>query len=78
MTPKNWSHDSFVPLAKSAGLNYLYLGENLGNNICAPNSLVEAWINSPTHKNIMLNPKYKYIGIGYHDRIIVTEYGDIK
>ena len=78
MNELTFSHDNFIPLAQKIGLQYNYLGENLAENICAPKTLVSKWLNSSTHKKVMLNSKYKYIGIGYHDGVVVTEYGDLK
>ena len=42
--------------------NWLNLGENLAEDISS-DSVVEAWINSPEHKAIILNPRYTSIGI---------------
>jgi len=46
------------------GYRYLYAGENLARDFSNPYSAVEAWMNSPTHKDNLLNSKYKEIGIG--------------
>lgn len=46
------------------GYKYRYAGENLARDFSNASSAVDAWMNSPTHKENILNPKYKEIGIG--------------
>ncbi|MCX6790912.1 MAG: CAP domain-containing protein [Candidatus Gribaldobacteria bacterium] len=51
-------------LAKTAGYNYLIVGENLAlGNFKDDATLLEAWMNSPGHRENILNPKYKEIGV---------------
>jgi len=42
---------------------YRYAGENLARDFSNPSSAIEAWMNSPTHKENLLSSKYKEIGI---------------
>ena len=46
-----------------SGYKYRYAGENLARDFSNPSSAVEAWMASPTHKDNLLSPKYKEIGI---------------
>lgn len=46
------------------GYKYKFAGENLARDFSNANEAVNAWMNSPTHKENILNPKYKEIGIG--------------
>ena len=46
------------------GYKYRYAGENLARDFSNASSAVDAWMNSPTHRENILNPKYKEIGIG--------------
>lgn len=46
------------------GYKYRYAGENLARDFSNANDAVNAWMNSPTHRENILNPKYKEIGIG--------------
>lgn len=46
------------------GYKYKYAGENLARDFSNANDAMDAWMNSPTHKENILNPKYKEIGIG--------------
>ena len=45
------------------GYKYRYAGENLARDFSNPTSAVEAWMNSPSHKENILSEKYKEIGV---------------
>lgn len=64
-----WAH--FAPDGTSPwkfftqfGYKYQYAGENLARDFSDVSSAMSAWMNSPTHKENILNPHYKEIGIG--------------
>lgn len=64
-----WAH--FAPDGTSPwsfftgfGYKYQYAGENLARDFTNPESAVTAWMNSPSHKENILNPHYKEVGIG--------------
>jgi uncharacterized protein YkwD len=64
-----WAHvspDGTQPWAffKNAGYRYRYAGENLARDFSNATEAVNAWMNSPTHRDNILNSKYKEIGIG--------------
>lgn len=46
-----------------SGYKYRFAGENLARDFSAPNAAVEAWMASPSHKENLLSPKYKEIGV---------------
>lgn len=46
------------------GYKYRYAGENLARDFSNAGSAVDAWMASPSHKENMLSPKYREIGIG--------------
>jgi hypothetical protein len=48
----------------SFGYRYKYAGENLARDFQDASSAVNAWMNSPSHKENILNPNYQEIGIG--------------
>lgn len=51
-------------LAKAAGYNYIMIGENLAlGNFKDDEALVVAWMNSPGHRENILNSKYQDIGV---------------
>ncbi len=63
-----WAHSS--PEGKTpwtffdaVGYKYSVAGENLAKDFYDTDSLVKAWMNSPTHKANIIHPKYKEIGI---------------
>jgi len=64
-----WAH--FAPDGTSPwsffvkfGYKYKYAGENLARDFSSASSAFDAWMNSPTHKENILNPNYREIGIG--------------
>ena len=54
----------------NAGYGYLHAGENLARDFNNPNSIVEAWMASPTHKRNILDGRYRDIGIAVVDGYI--------
>lgn len=63
-----WSHNSpsgKTPWVwfKAAGYGYLYAGENLAKDFGSTDRMVAAWMASPTHRDNIVNSKYKEIGI---------------
>lgn len=83
-----WAHvapDGTQPWSffTNAGYKYRYAGENLARDFSNPASAVEAWMNSPSHRENMLSAKYKEIGVavvegnlaGVDTTIIVQHFG---
>ncbi len=63
-----WAHNSpsgKTPWVwfKSAGYGYLYAGENLAKDFGSTDRMLAAWMASPTHRDNIVNAKYKEIGI---------------
>lgn len=63
-----WSHNS--PSGKSpwvwftdAGYKYTFAGENLAKDFGDTSRMMEAWMNSPTHRDNIVNGKYQEIGV---------------
>jgi len=50
------------------GYDYKYAGENLAIGFLNSNEVFDAWYNSPSHKENILNPNYKEIGIAVLDK----------
>jgi hypothetical protein len=46
-----------------AGYSYIYAGENLARDFADSQSVVTAWMNSPSHRDNILSPNYDHIGI---------------
>jgi hypothetical protein len=81
----SWSHNT--PDATSwqfldqVGYRYQIAGENLARNYQDSTDVINAWINSPTHKNNLLNPNYTQIGVAVatgsadqHTSTLVVQY----
>lgn len=67
-----WSHIS--PTGKTpwvfftdVGYKYQYAGENLARDFRDPESVTTAWMNSPSHKENIVNSKYQEIGVAVVD-----------
>ena len=63
-----WSHvapDGTEPwiFFTDAGYRYRYAGENLARDFSNPQSAIDAWMASPSHKENLLSAKYSEIGI---------------
>lgn len=60
-------------MLRSNGVDYNIAGENLAGNI-TPEKAVEAWINSTSHKENILEEKFQYTGIS----VVKSEiYGEV-
>lgn len=83
-----WAH--FAPSGKTpwdfisgAGYKFTYAGENLAKNFTSAEAVVSAWMASPTHRDNLLNSKYRDIGIavvegvlnGQETILVVQEFG---
>lgn len=67
-----WAHVSPVGtqpwyFITEAGYSYRYAGENLARDFSDSNSIVKAWIASPTHRENLLNPRYQDMGLAIVD-----------
>lgn len=58
---------------KSAGYKFSYAGENLARNFTNSEDVVIAWMNSPSHRENLLNSHYQDIGIAVEDGTLVGE-----
>lgn len=47
-----------------AGYNYSIAGENLAKGFSTSEGVVNAWMNSASHRENILNPQYQEIGVG--------------
>lgn len=51
--------------AQAQGYSFSFIGENIGAGYQTPEEVVQGWIDSPGHRENLLNPNYTEIGIGY-------------
>ena len=51
---------------RSAGYNYRAAGENIaaGRSLASPEAVVKAWLRSPGHCRVIMNRKYRELGVG--------------
>lgn len=73
-----WAH--FAPSGKTpwdfilgSGYKFTYAGENLAKNFYNSEDVVTAWMNSPTHKDNLLNSHYQDIGMAVVDGVLNGE-----
>lgn len=59
LTPWHWFNQ--------AGYNFIYAGENLAINFTESTDVQNAWMNSPGHRNNILNDKFTEIGIATYN-----------
>lgn len=86
-----WAH--FAPSGKKpwdfilgSGYKFTYAGENLAKNFSESHEVVTAWLDSKTHRDNLLSPKYTDIGIavvegvlnGQKTTLVVQEFGSTK
>lgn len=85
LTENYWAHTA--PSGKSpwtwfkaAGYSYVFAGENLAKDFGDTSRMMSAWMASPTHKENIVNPKYKEIGLAVvpgslqgHDTVLVVQ-----
>lgn len=83
-----WAHvapDGTTPwyFFTSAGYEYRFAGENLARDFNDSEAVVTAWMNSPSHRENLLNPNYTDIGFavangqldGYETTLVVQLFG---
>lgn len=61
-SPNGYTMRSFITFSK---ISYQQAGENLALGFNTPQAVLEGWKNSPEHNAIILDSRYKYIGLGY-------------
>lgn len=80
VSPTGVSPWSFI---NSSGYQYVYAGENLAKDFNTSEEVVNAWMNSTTHRGNILKPEYADIGLsvmngnlqGQATTLVVQEFG---
>ncbi len=67
-----WAHVSTVGtqpwyFVNNSGYAYKYAGENLARDFADPDTVVKAWMNSPTHRENLLSSRYQDVGVAVID-----------
>lgn len=52
--------------ALAAGYNYLSVGENIAAGFSTPEAVVQAWMDSPSHRDNILHTSVEDMGIGFY------------
>ena len=52
---------------RAAGLNFTCFGEVLAHGQKSPEAVLAAWMNSPSHRDAILNAKHFYMGVGFYE-----------
>lgn len=52
-------------MMKDFGISYSYAGENIAMGQRTPEEVMKAWMNSPGHRQNILNSNFTEIGVGY-------------
>ena len=86
MFSKNyWAHDApdgATPwtFIKATGYNYVYAGENLARGFNSASDVINAWMNSPEHRQNILSSNYQNVGFAVatgnlsgEDTVLVVE-----
>lgn len=59
--------DPFQMMANH-GISYQYAGENIAKGHTTAEEVVAAWMDSPSHREVMLKSEFTHIGVGYVER----------
>lgn len=68
-TTTYWSHQrrngkAGLDVFDEQGLKWSNIAENIAKGSPDPQSVMNGWMNSTDHRNSILNPNYRYIGVG--------------
>ncbi len=68
-TTAYWSHQringtSGLDIFDEQNLNWSNIAENIAKGSPDPQSVMDGWMNSTAHRDSILNPNYRYIGVG--------------
>ncbi|HAA31903.1 MAG TPA: hypothetical protein DCE56_34645 [Cyanobacteria bacterium UBA8553] len=56
----------------ATGYNWSAVAENIAAGQSTPSQVFQSWLNSPSHKQNMLNPTYRDVGFGYASNTLST------
>lgn len=56
----------------ASGYNYIFAGENLARDFADSQAVVDAWMNSPTHRENLLNTRFQNVGFA----VVNGKYGN--
>ena len=59
------TYGSPFDMMKTFGISYKSAGENIAMGQTTPEQVVQAWMNSPGHRENIMNSSFTHIGVGY-------------
>jgi uncharacterized YkwD family protein len=68
------SYGSPFDMMKSFGIQFTYAGENIAKGQRSPQEVMTAWMNSPGHRQNILNSHFTKIGVAYYNGEWVQEF----
>lgn len=72
----DYSHNGYRAKLNSLPAGH-FTGEILNRDACGP-VLIDSWLNSPTHKAVMLDERYDSVGIAGDNTYTVVIFGDLR
>lgn len=67
LTAQSWAHNTPTQTSweflDTVGYQYQVAGENLARNFTSAQNVINAWLESPSHRQNLLNPDYTQIGV---------------
>lgn len=61
-----FDHRELVERAREEGYPSSFVGENIAAGRSTPEEVMQQWLNSPGHRNNILNSEYTEIGVGHY------------
>ncbi|MFF2480810.1 CAP domain-containing protein [Paenibacillus sp. NPDC058071] len=68
------TYGSPFDMMKQFGVTYSYAGENIAAGQRTPQEVMNAWMNSPGHRQNIMSPNFKKIGVGFVNNQWVQEF----
>jgi len=68
------TYGSPFDMMRSYGIRYTYAGENIAKGQRNPQEVMNAWMNSPGHRQNMMSPNFTKIGVAYYNGEWVQEF----
>ena len=71
-----FDHRQMEERVRAEGYQYSLVGENISAGNSTPEDAMNTWMNSPGHRNNILNPQYRELGVGYF--FLVNDQGSVN
>jgi len=68
------TYGSPFDMMRAYGVQYSYAGENIAKGQRSPEEVMTAWMNSEGHRQNIMNPNFKKIGVAYYNGEWVQEF----